>query len=335
MPVAGISLYFLLFLFLFAFGCLKVNPAINHYSEVTSLLKKGDKFLAQDRYNDAIASYKKALIHSRNLPHEADLIQKIKSRIKKTKAKSLVDHYQSIQEDNHSEKNRVLPATFETNEFKVLQSFGEIHLSRIWSSKKITELDGYIGMGRKVTLQQDSGLEIQSSLFSLRTIGPAGFSLDSNASVFITSGIYFISGGFNTRPPLFIEFPIGKNSIKSQGLFAFFLEITTNGGCKLIGLVGEPYLALQNQKIQLKPGELIFVMSDGFSRKMNIELSTFIATSHLMADFQEPPIFSSKMRQNALIQAIRTKRHFRAMVGDAKNERDFEIKILEDDQSKE
>jgi len=29
-----------------------------------------------------------------------------------------------------------------------------------------------------------------------------------------------------------------------------------------------------------------------------------------------------------LIQAIRTKKHFRVLVGDAKNEKDFEIKIL-------
>jgi len=61
---------------------------------------------------------------------------------------------------------------------------------------------------------------------------------------------------------------------------------------------------------------------------MNIELSMFTASSSLMTAFEEPPSFAKKLRQNALIQAIRTKKHFRVLVGDAKNEKDFEIKIL-------
>ena len=58
--------------------------------------------------------------------------------------------------------------------------------------------------------------------------------------------------------------------------------------------------------------------ADGFSRKMNIELSTFIASSSLISAFKEPPGFAKKLRQNALIQAIRTRKHFRVLVGDAK-----------------
>ena len=37
------------------------------------------------------------------------------------------------------------------------------------------------------------------------------------------------------------------------------------------------------------------------------------------------------MRQQALIQALRTKRHYRALVGDAKTLEDFEVQVLEEE----
>ena len=70
-------------------------------------------------------------------------------------------------------------------------------------------------------------------------------------------------------------------------------------------------------------------MTDGFSRKMSIELSTLMVTSKLMTAFDEPPNYYKKLKQQALIQALRTKKRFRTVVGDAKNNSDFQIKILE------
>ncbi|HCY57354.1 MAG TPA: hypothetical protein DHU78_00675, partial [Opitutae bacterium] len=50
--------------------------------------------------------------------------------------------------------------------------------------------------------------------------------------------------------------------------FAFMAGITTNGGVKIIGLLGEVSLGSDGGKLLLLPGELSFALSDGFSRKM-------------------------------------------------------------------
>ena len=63
---------------------------------------------------------------------------------------------------------------------------------------------------------------------------------------------------------------------------------------------------------------------------MSVELSTLMVTSKLITGFEEPPIFHKKLKQQALIQALRTKKRFRTVVGDAKTNSDFQIKVLEE-----
>ena len=52
----------------------------------------------------------------------------------------------------------------------------------------------------------------------------------------------------------------------------------------------------------------------------------------VVGDFNEgKKIFKSdlkKLRQQAMIQALRTRKRYKAVVGDAKNSEDFEIKVL-------
>jgi len=73
---------------------------------------------------------------------------------------------------------------------------------------------------------------------------------------------------------------------------------------------------------------LVFALPEGFSRKMSVELSTLMVTSKLMTGFDDPPVYLKKLRQQAMIQALRTRKRYKAVVGDAKNSEDFEIKVL-------
>jgi len=50
-----------------------------------------------------------------------------------------------------------------------------------------------------------------------------------------------------------------------------------------------------------------------------------------MTAFDEPPVFFKKLKQQALIQALRTKKRFRTIVGDAKTNSDFQIKVLNEE----
>jgi hypothetical protein len=99
----------------------------------------------------------------------------------------------------------------------------------------------------------------------------------------------------------------------------------------VISLLGEIELK-QKQKpsTSLRPGQLIFSLPDSFSRKMSVELSTLMVTSKLMTGFDEPPVFLKKLKQQALIQALRTKKRFKTVVGDAKTNSDFQIQVLEE-----
>ncbi len=338
MPSAGIYHYLIASFFVsIVAGCWNSVPQVDHLHEANTLLDKGNLALDNNHFNEAIAFYENALIHSRFLGEDQNLTSTISGKIKQTKARSLIHHFKVSSTRSDNSQNDLLPSTLETKDFKIIQSFGDISLTRTWSNKKISTLDTTVGIGRKITSHSNAGIEICSNHqnYIIRTVGPSGFILDDKKSIFINSGAYFISGEKNLSEPLSIEFPLGKVTFWHNKNYAFFLEVTTNGGCKLICLVGQPKFQLSNQElIELQPGELIFVTADEFSRKMNIELSTFIASSNLISDFEEPPDFAKKMKQNALIQAIRTKKHFRVLVGDAKNEQDFEVKILDDESEK-
>ena len=63
---------------------------------------------------------------------------------------------------------------------------------------------------------------------------------------------------------------------------------------------------------------------------MNVELSTLIVTSNLLTDFEDPPAFLKKLRQQAMMQALRTKKRFRTVVGDVKGADNFELKVLKE-----
>lgn len=326
------TLFFLFFILSLGGGCFRKVAKVDHLQEAQLHFKQGNLALENKKYNEAIAWYEKASHHCQQLSlADQNLSQQIRSQVKYTKAKSLIDHFNPSTDQNDTVEPELLPSTLEAKDFHIIQHFGDIVLSRKWTTKKLLKQDSFLGLGRKLTIHSQAGLEIRAKHTDLvlRTIGPSGFVLESGNSLYISSGVYFLAGGNDVLNPLSIEFPLGKLGLVSKGKYAFFLEITTNGGCKVIGLTGEPeFILTQDETKQLLPGELIFVTADGFSRKMNIELSTFIASSTLMSAFEEPPSFGKKLRQNALIQAIRTKKHFRVLVGDAKNEKDFEIKIL-------
>ena len=46
--------------------------------------------------------------------------------------------------------------------------------------------------------------------------------------------------------------------------------------------------------------------------------------------FLSLPFFHSKLKQQATLQALRTKKKFRTVVGDVKGRENFELKILQD-----
>ena len=131
---------------------------------------------------------------------------------------------------------------------------------------------------------------------------------------------------------VFVRCPLSEMRIRSDDSFAIMVGITTNGGMKVICLLGKISIKTKNFSETLLPGELTFALPEGFSRKMNIELSTLMVTANLLTAFEDPPPYMKKLRQQAMLQAMRTNKRFRTVVGDVKGNENFELKVLREEE---
>ena len=128
--------------------------------------------------------------------------------------------------------------------------------------------------------------------------------------------------------------PLSEVWIDGEG--ALMLGVTEVGGLKAIGLHGELSLLLpkQNRRNSLPPGKLLFVYTEGqgFSRKVDVELATVMQTASLIRDFKDPLPFLEDMAKHAKKQNRKIRSRFRALVGDAKSDKDFELMIIRDEE---
>ena len=133
-----------------------------------------------------------------------------------------------------------------------------------------------------------------------------------------------------------LQSPLSTVSISGEGAVMF--GVTEVGGLKAICVNGKVQLTLKGNVVaDLKPGELIFVFTEGnnFSRKVDLELATVMQTSSLISDFKEPLPFLEELARNARKQNRSIKGRFKALVGDAKSDQDFELMILKDKEKQE
>jgi hypothetical protein len=250
-----------------------------------------------------------------------------------TKGKLLVQRYnKNHNKENEMKGNALHPISEESDDIEVNQFFGSVLAREVWQNKKINKIGDNLGFGRRVTVLPSAGVElsyVDGYKYKIRAVEAASFAL-SNENVFDFHSGSFSLASLENNSLCLVKSPLAEFHLKSDDPFAVLFAVTTNGGLKIIGLLGEIELVQKTKpSISLRPGQLIFSMPDGFSRKMSVELSTLMVTSKLMTAFEDPPNFYRKLKQQALIQALRTKKRFRTLVGDAKTNSDFQIKVLE------
>ena len=155
-----------------------------------------------------------------------------------------------------------------------------------------------------------------ASGLSHRAVQAASFDLKGLNEVDLHSGSYVLHD-MGEDSKVFVRSPLSEMRIRSDDSFAIMVGITTNGGMKVICLLGKISIKTKNFSETLLPGELTFALPEGFSRKMNVELSTLMVTANLLPHLRiRPP--REKLRQQAMLQAMRTNKRFRTVVGDAK-----------------
>lgn len=307
--------------------------AFQNEQTIQALLKGGNISFDNGNYSEALASFNQAIGYLREVPNSHSLFIELEQRIRITKGKLLVQRYnKKISQNNSEESDGLNPLSNEKKDTVVDQFFGTVLAREIWQNKKILNSGDFLGFGRRVTVLPSAGIElsyVNGFKYRIRSVEAASFAIPESNLFDFHSGSFSLAS-LEERSECLIKSPLSEFTLSSEDPFAVLFAVTTNGGLKIISLLGEIELSrTQEKSVSLRPGQLIFSMTDGFSRKMSIELSTLMVTSKLMTAFDEPPNYYKKLKQQALIQALRTKKRFRTVVGDAKNNSDFQIKILE------
>lgn len=313
-------------LFIIAFAEAQVTGA-----EIERLLEAGRAEAEKGDFTKALGYFNKAMGYLKQASPKHPLNEVVRKEIRVTKGRSLVARYRNRSGLRLVAKDELLPLDQEPREVLVRQRFGTVLAREVWQPKKIAQIGEYIGFGRRLTVLPEGGVDLylgDESEFSLRSVDAASLALPEDKVFDLHSGSFVISSTskLNTCS---VRSPLSSLKVRCEDPFAIMIGITTNGGLKVISLFGECVLEQEGvPSTSLRPGELVFALPEGFSRKMSVELSTLMVTSKLMTGFEAPPVYHKKLRQQALIQALRTKKRYKAVVGDAKNTKDFEIQVL-------
>lgn len=323
MPILYIF-FCLLFSTSFIFGSSDDSKIEQYYKRAQALAENGE-------YTDSLKYFNQALGYLRQSPSSHPMRIAIEREVRIVKGKSLVARYQErMKLKNPNYQAQPLPLNQEPSDLLIEQFFGKILAREIWQPVQVDILRKYLGFGRRVTVLPKSGIEllIQNNSSKLRAVDAASFIINKNGNVDLHTGsycIYFESKNSSLR----INSPLSTVKLSSESPFACMVGVTTNGGLKIINLLGAIILKKEESSEEIRPGQLIFSLPQGFSRKMDVELSTLMVTSNLLTSFDTPPVFYKKLRQQAMLQALRTRKRFKTIIGDVKDRENFQIKVLQ------
>lgn len=292
------------------------------------LVARGVRLYEQREYDGALYELNKAMGRLKHTPGHS-LYEEVSKNLRLTKAKLSLERFAKRRLSPSLSNEGLSPLAAETEDFAVTQSFGKVIARKVWEDLEVAP-SRHLGIGRTVTVLPGAGVELveaQGRNFGLRCVQAGSFSLSSLHGIDLHSGAYLIHS-MRSAKEMKLKAVFSDLVVFSQYPHAFMTSVETNGGLKIIGLLGKIRLSAGSEELELAPGELVFCINNSFSRKMDVELSTLVATSKLLNDFSVEPVFMKKLKQQALIQALRTEKKFRTSVGDVKGNRNFELKLL-------
>jgi hypothetical protein len=306
-------------------------------TEVILLLAKGQTLADQGDFVPAVLAFNQAigLLAQDGIPDPL-LRERIEQALRITKGRAIVALYKDSQVAT-SVGEAPAEILSEPADINVREVFGSVLLRGEFEPRSLTQSGETLGFGRRITVSSKSGVDLDwpgNVDFNLRVVDRGSFTLRSPELLETHSGAYLLRANEDDGE-IRLEAPFAEVEVSGDDPFAVMIGITTNGGFKMIGLLGTVELRRPGEELQkLRPGQLVFVLPKGYSRKMYIELSTLIATADLLTVFEEPPSYYKRLKTEALVQALRTKRRFRTVVGDVKGRDSFEMKVLREDEKK-
>lgn len=299
--------------------------------QVLELYNQAKQFSDNGSYTQSLRFLNQALGFLKQSSSSHPMRIAIEKEIRIVKGKSLLARYQDrMKLSNPNFKAQPLPLDQEPSDIEITQFYGKILAREVWQSIEVDDSRNYLGFNRRITVLPKSGIELFNKYNSsiVRTVDAASFIINNNGNYELHTGSYCIYSEKKNNA-ITINSPLSTVGLSSKSPYACMVGVTTNGGLKIINLLGEIHLEKTDFSEETLPGQLVFSLPKGFSRKMNVELSTLMVTSNLLTKFDSPPVFYKKLRQQAMLQALKTRKRFKTVIGDVKDRENFQIKILE------
>ena len=183
----------------------------------------------------------------------------------------------------------------------------------------------FLPMDSRITVRARSGIETLSAGYLFRYGADTRFTLSKGAIQLHEGSIMIKSRKIGNR----IAIISPEASLRISGIGTCMLEVETNGGLKVIGVLGRLVVNLDEGGFEedLLAGELVFVKpgNSGMGDKINVNLEKVVETSFLLSGFQNGGSFQGSLTSVVRAQKESIGRTYRAEVGDAKESDTFEI----------
>jgi hypothetical protein len=193
-------------------------------------------------------------------------------------------------------------------------------------SASVTEYKGGFGDPFPADLscfaRKGSKLELIGQGKTLRFGDATAFTLRSDGPLQLHQGSVLI---YSRRPDIRIQVDGPSVTAVVSGEGVVMLEITTNGGFKLVGLIGAMQVEERSPSgaagspTALEPGELVFLkpLGNGFGDKLNVRLRRLCSTSRLVRGYGNPTHLRNHLLAAVEWQDRRIVRSYGLVVGDA------------------
>ena len=184
--------------------------------------------------------------------------------------------------------------------------------------------------GQSANLGSGSRMELVGSLGEMVRLGDeTSFTLLHDRQVRLSRGEMLLCLPPSKSIPLRIQGPSTSFHLDNSG--TVMVQVTANGGMKLVCLSGHPRLLAGSHSAVLQPGRVYFLPpgQPRLGRDILIDLSLFIRTSALIQEFPGKLPTHRQMQKTAFMQAISIEKRTRIFVGDATSSDSLDLLLIE------
>jgi hypothetical protein len=193
----------------------------------------------------------------------------------------------------------------------------------------------FLAIDSRITVRARSGLETMAAGYQFRFGSDTRFTITQEAIELHEGSVMFQSRKIGNK----VTFKSPEALLQISGSGTCMLEVETNGGLKVINILGRMIIRLggNGPRDELLAGELVFVKpgNSGLGDKINVNLAKVVDTSFLLSGFENSSSFTSSL--NSVVQAQQESigMTYSAEVGDAKEADTFEIITTENKKKEE